>query len=151
MRIFGPMANKSAGPIKLFVLGDARIETPTAVIEPTAEIIFAVALFLILGRKEPSPRRALQRLLWPNVDTSTASHRLRQTLLKLRRMGIRVDTVGTSRVQIGNDSVSVDSEEFLRNTSTELELERLSLLPGYDPQFSAPYAEWLDAQRLGIG
>src|SRR5688572_2532597 len=114
MRNFEPMTNKSAGPIKLFVLGDARIETPTAVIEPTAEIVFALALHLILSRKEPSSRRAIQRLLWPQVESPIAAHRLRQTILKLRRLGVEFETVGASRIQLSNDPIFVDHEFWLQ-------------------------------------
>ena len=150
MRNFESMTNKSAGPIRLFVLGDARIETPTAVIEPTAEIVFALALHLILSRKEASSRRALQRLLWPHVDNQVAAHRLRQTILKLRRLGIHVEAVGASRIQVNNDPILIDYESWLKKSPGTGESDRLELLPGYEPQFSSPFAEWLDVQRQTI-
>ena len=83
------MTDTSAGPIRLFVLGDARIETPVGVIEPTAELVFATALYLILERKEPVSRRKLERVLWPGAEKTVASHRLRQTLLKLSKIFLR--------------------------------------------------------------
>ncbi len=144
------MANNSAGPIKLFILGDARIETPVASIEPTAEIVFAAALYLILARNESSMRRAVQRMLWPKIESSVAAHRLRQTMLKLRRLGLDIETIGKSRIRLGNDSVFVDYEECLARGEA-FEFENYELLPGYDPQFSSQFAEWLDAQRQLIG
>lgn len=142
------MANASAGPIRLFVLGDARIETPRGVIEPTAELVFAAALYLILERKEPVARRTLEQLLWPSASRQSASHRLRQTLLKLRRCGIPVEPVGRSRLQLVSENIVVDFDEFVRNQNASIIPEQpLSFLPGYDSGFSFAFAEWLDSRK----
>ncbi|HEX2722411.1 MAG TPA: AAA family ATPase, partial [Gemmatimonadaceae bacterium] len=147
MRIFELMADKAAGQVRLYVLGNARIETDVAVIEPTAEIVFAAALYLILERQEAAPRRSVQKLLWPTAADATRAHRLRQTILKLRRLGVCVEATGQSRIHLRNMVVTVDFEESIGQSPTSWPLERLALLSGYDPQFSEPFLEWLDAKR----
>src|SRR5688500_14709318 len=107
------MANASAGSIRLFVLGDARIETPKGEIEPTAEIVFAAALYLILERREPVSRKQLTEILWPGVKPSLASHRMRQTLLKLRQLGFPAVPHGKSRIALASNHVVVDYSEFV--------------------------------------
>ncbi len=153
MRIFGPMANNSAGPIKLFILGDARIVTPARCLEPSAEFVFAVSLFFLLGKRGPIARSTLQELIWPNVPTKLAAHRLRQTLLKVRRCGLPIDPNGKTRLTLGTTEISRDYEEILSSTSGDTVIENFSLdlLPAYYPKFSQPYSEWLDSRRFEVG
>src|SRR6476469_7794527 len=138
------MPNTSSGTIRLYVLGDARIETPMAVIEPSAELAFATALYFLLERKEPISRRVLERLLWPDVAQTTASHRMRQTLLKLRRLGVPVETVGTARLRLPPDLAVVDLEDLI---ATPRQIERVApshlvVLPHYDPNVSDQFTDW---------
>lgn len=153
MRIFGPMANTSTGPIKLFVLGDAKIVTPERCLEPSAEFVFAVSLFFLLGKREPIARSALQELIWPNVPPKLAAHRLRQTLLKVRRCGLPIDPSGKTRLTLGTTEISRDYEDILSSASGDTVIETFSLdiLPAYYPKISQPYSEWLDSTRLDIG
>src|SRR5688572_763080 len=127
------MTETMAGPVKLFVLGDARIETSVGEIEPTAELVFATALYLILERREPVSRRKLERILWPDADESVASHRLRQTLLKLRRIGFPV--VGRAmRLSIDSVPVNVDYEHLIMaGQNPSMDHGSLAVLPDYEP------------------
>ena len=143
------MTDTSAGPIRLFVLGDARIETPVGVIEPTAELVFATALYLILERKEPVSRRKLERVLWPGAEKTVASHRLRQTLLKLSKTGLPIERFGNSRIGLV-DHILLDSVEIMAQGAASFSLgtcPSFALFAGYNPTFSSAYAEWLDAKR----
>jgi DNA-binding SARP family transcriptional activator/tetratricopeptide (TPR) repeat protein len=147
------MPTTPSGAIRLFVLGDARIETPVAVIEPSAELAFATALYFLLERKEPISRRALERLLWPDVASTTASHRLRQTLLKLRRLGLPVETVGTARLRLPPDLALVDLEDLV---ATPRQIDRVAashlvVLPHYEPKVSDQYTDWLETKKHEIG
>lgn len=146
------MKTTLAGPIRLFVLGDARIETPLGQIEPTAEVVFAAALYLILERREPVARRTLAGVLWPKAPSTTASHRLRQTLLKLRRAGIPLEPVGKTRLSLGETAIWVDVEDFLRPQDSQAAspFERYALMPGYEPGFSAEFLDWLDGKKRGM-
>ncbi|MDQ3243322.1 MAG: AAA family ATPase [Gemmatimonadota bacterium] len=137
--------------MRLFALGDARIETSRAVIEPTAEVTFAAALYLILERKDPVSRRGLERLLWPGVAPSVASHRLRQTLLKLKRLGVPVEAAGKATLRIDPACVDTDFERLLDNPTTPAPITKaLGVLPGYEPTFSPLFADWLDSRSARI-
>jgi tetratricopeptide (TPR) repeat protein len=139
----------AAKVIRLWTLSDARIETPRASIGPSAEIVFATALYLVLERANPIARRTLAELLWPQATTASAAHRLRQTLLKLRRLGLSVTDLGNGCLGLGSSIVESDMERLpdlcLDNTSG---LDRLmGFLPGYRPSFSSAYQDWLDSKR----
>lgn len=146
------MASISAGTIKLFVLGDARIETPRGEIEPNAQLVFAAGLYLILERRKPVARRELENLLWPQVAPAVASHRMRQTLLKLKRNGLPIVSVGKGRLRLNASALFIDYEELISEPPRELGSARDRLTPfqGYAPSFSAPFSEWLDEQRKDV-
>lgn len=146
------MPKKSKRWIRLEVLGRAGITTPLMTLEPTAEIVFAAALYLILERSQSISRREMQALLWPTLSTRIASHRLRQTLLKLRQVGVPIALADKSNFLLSADAVEVDYESFLsaptnseRKTNTSL-----VLLPAYEPRFSGTYLEWLDSKKTEI-
>ncbi len=146
------MAKKPNRGISLRALGDATITTPVATIDPSAEIVFAAALYLLLERGEPVSRRGLQAVLWPDASDRIASHRLRQTLLKLRRDGFPIESRSKGHIGLATESVSLDYEEFLA-TRTGIERssnDALVLLPAYEPRFSQPYLEWLDTWKADV-
>lgn len=141
------MTDTSAGPIRLFVLGDARIETPMGVIEPTAELVFAAALYLILERREPVSRRKLEKILWPDVDEAVASHRLRQTLLKLRRLGFPVKG-NAMRLSLDDATVCVDYEQLASSPqSPPRDHGSLAVFPDYEPDISREFSRWVETKR----
>jgi DNA-binding SARP family transcriptional activator/tetratricopeptide (TPR) repeat protein len=144
---------KQAGPVvRLRVLGEASISMPLARIDPSAEIIFAATLYLIVERGDPVSRRTIQALLWPSASDSVASHRLRQTLLKLRRLGFPIDLKNKGNISVAAEAVSVDFEEFLaaRKGVDFRSNDALVMLPAYEPRFSAPYLEWIDALKAKV-
>ena len=146
------MAKKPSAAIRARVLGDARITTHVTTIEPKAEILFAAALYLVLERKEPVSRRTLQALLWPDESSRVAAHRLRQTLLKLRQLGIPIQLSGQAHIGLNGAPVSVDYEEFLaaRKGVDGGNNDALVMLPAYEPRFSQAYLEWLDRQKAEV-
>jgi DNA-binding SARP family transcriptional activator len=146
------MAKKPVQAISLRALGDACITTPVARIEPSAEILFAAALYLIVERREPVSRRAIQAILWPEASDRVASHRMRQTLLKLRQLGFPIGLKGKGNVALEAESVSVDYEDFLatRKGVERTGTDALVMLPAYEPRFSESYLEWLDARKAEV-
>jgi DNA-binding SARP family transcriptional activator len=76
--------------IALRALGTAEIDTGTAIITPTQEIVFAAALYLILERDYRVSHTHLASLLWPSVPEQPRAHRLRQTILRLNKLGLSV-------------------------------------------------------------
>jgi tetratricopeptide (TPR) repeat protein/DNA-binding SARP family transcriptional activator len=149
---FFAVAKKANTGISLRALGDATIETPVATIDPSSEIVFAAALYVLIERRQPVSRRSLQAVLWPAASDRTAAHRLRQTLLKLRRVGFPIKVAGKGQISLVAESVYVDYEDFL---STRAGIERsgndaLVLLPAYEPRFSERFLEWLDTWKADV-
>ena len=78
------MAKMAPGEIRLYCIGDARIVTPVATIDPSAEVVFGAALFLILQQETPTTRKQVQELLWPGVESRIASPVITCALLQQR-------------------------------------------------------------------
>ena len=142
------MMSEPGGPIKLFVLGDARILTPIGEIDPTAEFVFATALYLLMERHTPVFRRKIESLLWPTADGPITSHRLRQTLLKIRKLGVPVQTVGTGRVQV-TCAVQIDADALLvdPDLSSLAEPKAFAPLADYEPSVSHAFTQWVESKR----
>jgi DNA-binding SARP family transcriptional activator/tetratricopeptide (TPR) repeat protein len=133
--------------IFLRALGTAEIDTGTATLTPSQEIVFAAALYLTLERGNRVSRTRLASLLWPRVAETVRAHRLRQTLLQLKKVGfiVRADrdilqcSPNDHRSDITELAV-LDSDSFVANVSLEF-------LPGYSPTFSDAFRDWVDARR----
>ena len=134
--------------LRLQCLGDARIITPSAELDPSGKVVFAVALYLILERNGRTPRRVLQEIMWPGIRPEIAAHRLRQALFKLRRLGIPVEADGKCGI-ILDAKVVTDFEEFERSNGTNPTIDRAArpLFFAFNPPSSRDYEEWLDGQR----
>jgi hypothetical protein len=104
---------KRTGTIRLYAIGEPKIITPSGQIDPSAHVTFAAASFLILEAREPMSRRTVEELLWPTVTNAQATHRLRQTLLKLRRLGLDVRSVGKTQLIIDAFDVVADFESWV--------------------------------------
>jgi DNA-binding SARP family transcriptional activator len=76
--------------IELRSLGTAEIDTGTSTLTPSQEIVFGAALYLILERGNHISRKHLASLLWPAVPEKARAHRLRQTILQLKKLGLTV-------------------------------------------------------------
>jgi DNA-binding SARP family transcriptional activator len=135
--------------IRLLTLGECAILTRKGRLEPTAEVAFATALYLILERNEPVWRRQLQDILWPKVSPPVRAHRLRQTLLKLRQLGIVIARPTPSQIALGQTNIAVDYEIFVADAASDIHdgPEHLAVLRGYEPRFSSPFMEWVDLKR----
>jgi DNA-binding SARP family transcriptional activator len=146
------MKKASPGEIRLRSIGDARIETSRSVIEPTAHVVFAMALYLLLERAKPSSRAALAEMLWPGVTPKLRGHRLRQTLLKLRRAGFFIEPVGRAQIRLGHQNVWIEHERLTTDGvgTDNLELSHLRPLSGFDPKLSLDYTDWLERKRNQI-
>lgn len=147
------MERTSAGEIRLLCIGDARIITPDGEIDPSAEVAFAAALYLVLERHERTARKQLQDVLWPLAKPAVAGHRLRQTIFKLRRLGFPVSSDGKSRLYLDAARVRADFEAFesLTDAAPTVETVSLPLFASFFPTFSPKFADWLDSQKDRIG
>ena len=137
--------------IRLRGLGQCTLEVGDTRLLPAAETLFATALYLVLEGGRPIARRVLMEVLWPTVSERRAAHSLRQVLYRLNGLGagLRCERMD---VLLPAHRLETDCAALLA-THDSVELERLAasdlgeFLPGYSPQISAAYAEWLEAYR----
>jgi DNA-binding SARP family transcriptional activator len=133
--------------IVLRALGNAEIDTGVATLTPAREIVFAASLYLILERGKRVSRARLAALLWPNVDEKARAHRLRQTILQIKKLGI---TVSADRdvLQLAKDCSQSDVDDFSDQIVILSEKPGfLEFLPGYNPGFSEAFRDWVDTVR----
>jgi DNA-binding SARP family transcriptional activator len=127
------------------------IEVGDTCLTPSAETLFAVALYLVLEAGRAVERREIIEVIWAGVADRKANQCLRQTLYKLNSMGA---ALRCSRTHVVLPSRSVQSDcSALLQAGERAVLERLAngfpgaFLPSYAPRFSVPYIEWLDRHR----
>lgn len=139
--------------VRLRLLGVTRIETAEGLLDPSAEVAFGAALYLILERNGSVRREPLANILWPMVEPPVRLHRLRQTLLKLRKLGIPIDASAAGHLQINPGDVAIDLDEWLQKPDADDDEwnSSLGILPGYDPGFSKEFLEWVDLKRMALG
>jgi len=129
--------------IELRALGAAEIRTDLTVITPSQEIVFAAALYLILERGTPVSRIHLASLLWPHGNDGSRRHRLRQTILQLKKLGFSCHADRT-HIRLSKDAAISDSDHISNQVGTGTPLE---FMPGYAPMCSEALRDWLDAKR----
>jgi DNA-binding SARP family transcriptional activator len=135
--------------IELRAVGAAEIETDSTILTPSQTVVFAVALYLILERDKLVSRDRLAAIIWPSADPRLRAHRLRQTILQLKKLGLRVNA---TRHQLKVEASQLRSDVELA-VAGDVEFPRMScfeFLPGYDPAISEPFREWVDAKRSQI-
>jgi len=136
--------------ITLRALGNAEIETSVTTLTPSQEIVFASALYLILERRKRISRAALAALLWPRVEESARAHRLRQTILQLKKADIGL-AADRNHVLLAEREVSVDTDACAAMEPHEFAVQQsFEFLPGYSPSFSEPFRDWVDTTRAGV-
>jgi hypothetical protein len=134
--------------IELRALGSSEIGTGVTTLTPSHRIVFAAALYLVLERGKPVSRSRFASLLWPNAADKTRAHRLRQTILQLKKVGVVVradrDNVQLSQHDARSDVDALPPTDALLPNG----LASFEFLPGYDPRFSEPFRDWVDAKRV---
>lgn len=139
--------------VRCTFLGEAVIQLPGIRLTPEAEGQFGLALFYCASAGRPVPREEVARLFWPDHDEAAARHCLRQALYRLRALGIPVRS-GAKATTLDQRAVDADYTPVVAEGASAtdfLALSDLTVLPGYDPQFSAPFAAWVEKLRAEIG
>ena len=133
--------------LELRALGNAEIRTEKTTLTPSQEIVFASALYLVLQSGKRISRTGLAELLWPSIELVSRSHRLRQTLLQLKKLGVSV-TADRDIVSLDPNVVRSDVAELESlDARTLTQCSSLEFLPGYSPRFSEPFRDWVDTKR----
>ena len=130
--------------IDLKAFGTGQIRTPLATITPSHSRVFAASLYLILERGKPVSRSRLASLLWPDAGEGLRAHRLRQTLLQMRKLGITVDA-DRNKLHIPHSAITSDLDCL--SDPAALLGGSLEVLSGYDPQISEGFTDWLESKR----
>lgn len=136
--------------ISLRALGRAEIVTESGRLTPSQEMLFAAALYLLIERPRQVSRARLAELLWPEAPETARYHRLRQTLLQLKRAGLPF-TATRETVGIAQDAACSDLDPLFIHGTGDISLpDTFQFLPGYAPALSRPYADWLDSKRSEV-
>ena len=131
--------------IELRALGAAEILTSSATITPSQDIVFAAGLYVVVQRGKPISRAALASLLWPRAGLQSRTHRLRQTIQQMKKLGI-VLTADRTTVRLASDA-AVSDFDSLTDAESKLRNELSEFLPGYIPRCSETFRDWVDARR----
>jgi DNA-binding SARP family transcriptional activator/tetratricopeptide (TPR) repeat protein len=133
--------------IVLRALGSAEIETGVATVTPSQGIVFAAALYLVSERGKRVNRARLSSLLWPRVAEKPRAHRMRQTILQLKKQGIIV-RADRNTLQLSQYDARSDVDDLSSADSTSvLKHDSLEFLPGYNPRLSESFRDWVDTKR----
>ncbi|MCC6319609.1 MAG: AAA family ATPase [Gemmatimonadaceae bacterium] len=130
--------------------GAAVFETEVTRIEPSSELHFAVVLYAAVCDPDIGVARdELASLIWPEASIESSRHNLRQTLYRLRQLGVPVNMKG-GRVVLTELDVEVDVRELIHGAVSREGLLRLAtrgFLPGYAPRFGTKFMSWLQDLR----
>jgi DNA-binding SARP family transcriptional activator len=133
--------------IVLRALGNAEIETAVTTLTPSQEIVFAAALYLVLERGKRVSRARLASLLWPRVAERARAHRMRQTILQLKKLGVKVsadrNTLNLEKAAARSDLDDLSELDLALSENQNF----LEFLPGYNPHFSEEFRDWIDSKR----
>jgi len=136
--------------IVLRALGNAEIETAVTTLTPSQEIVFAAALYLVLERGKRVSRSRLASLLWPRVPEKARAHRLRQTILQLKKLGVTVQADRDS-LQLSQHQARSDTDTpSLANVNLSTGFGSVEFLAGYAPRCSDAFRDWVDLKRQEI-
>src|SRR5436305_3695257 len=137
--------------IRVLTIGSLAIDLDDRRLGPSAGRPFALLLYLASRGGQPSSRRLVEDLLFPS-SMRERSHNLRQLLYRVRSLQLPVEA-DDDQIALTVDRISIDWQDVLQaGTVGESELERLAggLFPGYSPNISDGFREWLDGERTDI-
>jgi DNA-binding SARP family transcriptional activator len=141
---------KGGALIVLRALGNAEIETAVTTLTPSQEIVFAAALYLVLERGKRVSRARLASLLWPRVAEKVRSHRLRQTILQLKKLGVIVQADRDSLQLPQHEARSDVDASSLAGANVSTVYASLEFLAGYAPRCSDAFRDWVDLKRQEV-
>jgi len=135
--------------IVVHTLGTVQIDIGEMRVLPTSPRKFALLLYLSVERGRRVVRTRLQNLIFPDQSEKNAQHSLRELLYQLRQARTRI-TSNTEGIHLPDDSVVIDLEAFVsanRLTVDQLRAVEGGFLPGYAPEYSEAFTEWLEIYR----
>lgn len=133
-------------------LGTALIHAGQSRVSPASTRKFALLLYVASDPGRRISRSALQELVFPDQTDKNGGHSLRELVYQLRQRGtpLESDTYGIS---LAPTQVRSDYREFLEGGAVTVELLRAiegGFLPGYAPDHSESFTEWLAGYRARV-
>ncbi|HTE46568.1 MAG TPA: AAA family ATPase [Gemmatimonadaceae bacterium] len=129
--------------------GTALIEVGDTHFAPTSSRKFPMLLYLAAECGRRVSRSAMHDLIFPDKKALSARHSLRELVYQLRLAGVPIDADGHTIV-LAPEAVRADYAELLacqQPTADQLAAVEGGFLPGYAPEHSEAYSEWLDGFR----
>ncbi len=139
--------------VRCRILGQAEIHTRGIRLTPESELQFGLALYFCAQAGRDVPRDEMARLFWPNQATEAGRHCLRQAIYRLRVLGVAVRS-GAKATILDTHFLDADYAAAVAEgapAAVYLRLQDVSVLPGYSPRFSRPFANWVEDFRSEIG
>ncbi|MBA2671091.1 MAG: AAA family ATPase, partial [Gemmatimonadetes bacterium] len=138
--------------LRLKTFGQALCEIGPHRITPAAELQFALLLYLGAHAGKVVPRRRLASVLWGEQAAAQSSHRLRQALYILRKLGLELE-VTRDTLLLPADQVDSDFAAFASPAtgSADLSVVQGEFLPASHRIFSAEFDSWVESQRRLVG
>src|SRR5262249_10388512 len=97
-------------------------------------------------------RIELQELMFPWLAESNARHSLRDLIYQVRQAGVRIESE-VDGITVDRRDVQTDVGVLIRAsrpTTDQLRAAQGGLLPGYGPEHSEAFAEWLSGYRADL-
>lgn len=139
--------------VRCQVLGKAEIHTRGIRLTPESELQFGLAMYFCGSAGRDVPRDDVARLFWPQHGIEAARHNLRQSLYRLRVLGVPVRSGAKSSV-LDTHFVEADFSPVVAEgapASVYLRMADVAVLPGYSPRFSRAFARWVETFREDVG
>ena len=139
--------------VRCRILGQAEIHTKGIRITPESDLQFGLALYFCTQAGRDISRDEMARLFWPTHTLEAGRHCLRQALYRLRVLGVAVRT-NPRTIVLDAHFVDADFAQVTADGAPPaafLRLTDVSVLPGYAPRFSRPFARWIEDFRVEVG
>ncbi len=135
--------------MRAVTFGPPLFESPIGRVEPDAGVLFALLLFVSASDPRGVARDDIAAMLWPLATPEQARHSLRQALYRLRQLGMPIH-LRAGLVSIAEEDTEIDIRDLLHGPIDRVELIRIGtqpFLPGYAPQLSDRYRNWVEELR----
>lgn len=143
----------SLSTVRCRILGQAEIHTRGIRLTPESEQQFGLALYFCAQAGRDVPRDEIVRLFWPTHTVEAGRHCLRQAIYRLRVLGVAVRSGAKSTV-LDTHFIDADYAPVVAEGAQAVayvRLEDVTILPGYSPRFSRPFAHWVEEFRSEVG
>jgi DNA-binding SARP family transcriptional activator len=130
-------------------LGTALIDAGEARVTPSAGRRFALLLHLSAEAGRRVPRSTLNELMFPDQPDKNARHSLRELVYQCRQLGVQIAS-DADGIELGVEDGRTDHGAVVNAGRLNLgQLQAITggFLPGYAPEHSEAFTEWLEAFR----